>query len=131
MTLPSSHFEDYLTAVTDAVLRGERDIDRIAARYGVSAAEAEQIAPLIGRLKAVCRPERPSERYTRKLRRDLMGTPDYTLVERVRYLPPRVQLAAGAAVSITAVLLVIGRFGLPVLRLATGRGLVRGYTPAS
>lgn len=123
--------DDFLTAATDAVLRGERDIESLARRYGVSRADCEAILPLIRQLRTVHHAERPSDQFRRKLHRDLMGAPEYTLVERVRSLPPRVQLAAGAAVSITAILLLIGRFGLPVLRLAAGRNPVRGFTPAS
>ena len=123
--------DDFLTAATDAVLRGERDVDGIARRYGVSSADASRIMPLIRNLKTVHMAERPSDQFKRKLQRDLMGAPEYTIVERVRYLPPRVQIAAGAAVSLTAVLLLAGRFGLPLLRLMSGRAPVRGYNPAS
>lgn len=131
MMMNSAQMDDFLAAVTDAVLHGERNTERIAQRYGVPEADANQIVPLIRHLKDAHRSERSSPQFRRKLYRDLMGAPEYTLVERVRYLPPRVQLAAGAAVSITAVLLLIGRYGLPVLRLATGKSPVRGYTPAS
>ncbi|MBL8147335.1 MAG: hypothetical protein JNL34_13200 [Anaerolineae bacterium] len=123
--------DDFLTAVTDAVLRGERNTSGIARRYGISDADAERIVPLIHGLKFAHKSERPSSQFRRKLYRDLMGAPEYTLVERVRYLPPSVQLAAGAAVSITAVLLLIGRFGRPVFRLLTGRAPVRSLTPIS
>lgn len=131
MMMNSAQIDDFLTAVTDAVLRGERNTDRIAHRYGVAESDANQFVPLISNLKAAHRAERPSLQFRRKLYRDLMGAPEYTLVERVRYLPPRVQLAAGVAVSITAGLLLIGRFGLPLLRLATGRPPVRTLTPIS
>jgi hypothetical protein len=123
--------DDFLTAATDAILRGERDVDRIARRYSVSPADADRIMPLIRSLKLVHKAERPSDQFKRKLQRDLMGAPEYTIVERVRYLPPRVQIAAGAAVSITAALLLVGRFGWPLVRLMTGRAPVRGYNPAS
>lgn len=131
MMTNSVQMDDFLTAVTDAVLHGERHVGRIAQRYGVAETEANQIVPLIQRLKGAHRSERPSPQFRRKLHRDLMGAPEYTLVERVRYLSPRVQLAAGAAVSITAVLLLAGRFGLPVFRLLTGRNPVRSLTPIS
>jgi hypothetical protein len=123
--------DDFLTAATDAALRGERDFDRIARRYGVSQADADRMVPLIRHLKVVHKAERPSEQFKRKLQRDLMGVPEYTIVERVRYLPPRVQIAAGAAVSITAALLLVGRFGWPLIRLLSGRAPMRGYNPAS
>lgn len=123
--------DDFLTAATNAVLRGERDIDSLARRYGVSRSDCDAMLPLIRQLKAAHRAERPSDQFKRKLHRDLMGAPEYTLVERVRYLPPRVQLAAGAAVSITAALLLVGRFGWPLVRLMSGRSPMRGYTPAS
>ena len=131
MMMNSAQMDDFLTAVTDAVLHGERNTGGIARRYGVSEAESNQIVPLIRGLKDAHKTERPSAQFQRKLYRDLMGAPEYTLVERVRYLPPRVQLAAGAAVSITAVLLLIGRFGRPVFRSLTGRAPVRNLTPVS
>jgi len=131
MMMNSAHMDDFLTAVTDAVLHGERNTVGIARRYGVAEADADRIVPLIRGLKDAHKSERPSAQFRRKLHRDLMGAPEYTLVERVRGLPPRVQLAAGAAVTLTAILLLIGRFGRPVLRLAAGRAPARGYTPAS
>lgn len=131
MTNASTPMEDMLSAMTDAVLRGERDVNRIARRYDVPQAEADQLIPMIYALRDTHRSQRPSPHFTRKLYRDLMGAPEYSLVERVRYLPPRVQLTAGVAVSITAVLLLIGRFGVPAFRLLTGRTPVRTLTPIS
>ncbi len=122
--------DDLVNALTDAVLRGERDMNRIARRYDVPQAEIDQFVPLIRSLKAVHTSERPSPKYLRRLKRNLQGAPEYTLIERVRYLPPRVQIAAGLAVGATFGLLIVGRFGVQLVRLLAGRGSVRGLTTA-
>ncbi|HYO88680.1 MAG TPA: hypothetical protein VER79_08525 [Candidatus Limnocylindrales bacterium] len=127
----STPMEDLLSAMTDAVLRGERDVNRIARRYNVPQAEADRLAPMIYALRDAHCSERPSQRYVRKLKRDLMGAPEYTIVERVRYLPPRVQIAAGVAVGTAFGVLLVGRFGLNLLRFLTGRAPVSGLTTVS
>lgn len=120
----STPVEDMLSAMTDAVLRGERDVNRIARRYDVPQAEADQLIPMICALHDAHRSQRPSPHFTRKLKRDLMGAPEYTLVERVRYLPPRVQIAAGLAVGTAFGVLILGRLTYHLLRLFTGRAPV-------
>ncbi len=127
----STPMEDLLSAMTDAVLRGERDLNRIARRYNVPQADVERLTPMIYALKDAVRSERPSPHFTRKLKRDLMGAPEYTLVERVRYLPPRVQIAAGVAVGTAFGVLLVGRFGLTLMRVLTGRAPISELTTVS
>jgi hypothetical protein len=120
----STPMEDLLSAMTDAVLRGERDVHRLARRYDVPQAEAERLIPMIYALRDAHRSQQPSPRFVRKLKRELMGAPEYTLVERVRYLPPRVQIAAGVAVGTAFGLLIVGRLTYALLRFFTGRAPV-------
>lgn len=90
-----ANFEDVLTAVTDALLAGERDLDSIAARYDVPHASVRPLVGIVRRLHVTLVGVQPSERFVKRLKDDLIGTQQRGLIARVRYLPPRVQIAAG------------------------------------
>lgn len=93
---PDPQFDSLLAAVTDAILADEHDVETIVARYHVPRDQFEGALYLIHRLTDALVMVNPSKRYVRQLRADLIGhTPTYGLVSRVRYLPPRVQIAAG------------------------------------
>jgi hypothetical protein len=106
MTYSSSgnDFENLLSGATDAIIHGQK-----------LAAEIRQIPemmillPLIRTLKHTYRPYRPARHYSARLRHDLVGGEQYTVIERVRYLPPRVQIAAFVAIVAGALVLLRGR----------------------
>ncbi|MBE2183750.1 MAG: hypothetical protein IAE89_10025 [Anaerolineae bacterium] len=101
---PDTDLETILTDVTDAVILGSALSSVFSAQ---SLREIAQFLPIIRLLSASYVAVRPSKRYTARLRHDLMGQ-EYTVVERVRYLPARVQIVA-AAVAIAAGCLVLLR----------------------
>jgi hypothetical protein len=87
--------EDLLSAVTDALLAGEDNLDAIVAQYDVPRSTVENLVSFIRRLHQTLVGVQPSPRFVQKLKRELIGTPQAGLVSRVRYLPARVQIAAG------------------------------------
>jgi hypothetical protein len=94
--MASQHpLDDLLSAVTDALLTGEDELDTIIAQYDVPRSNVENLVLFIRRLHQTLVGVQPSPRFVQKLKRDLIGTEETGLVSRVRYLPPRVQMAAG------------------------------------
>jgi hypothetical protein len=94
--MASQHpLDDLLSAVTDALLTGEDELDTIIAQYDVPRSSVENLVLFIRRLHQTLVGVQPSPRFVQKLKRDLIGTEETGLVSRVRYLPPRVQIAAG------------------------------------
>ncbi|MBI5666661.1 MAG: hypothetical protein HZC41_01525 [Chloroflexi bacterium] len=92
------HLQDLLSAVTDALLAdSSADVDVIVAQYSVPRAEVESLLMLIRRLHVTLVGAQPSRRFVRRLKNDLVGSSNRDMVARIRYLPPRVQLAAGIA----------------------------------
>jgi hypothetical protein len=90
--------QELLSAVTDALLADEQvDFDTIISRYSVPRATVEGLVGIIQRLHMVMVGEQPSRRFVRRLKQDLIGMPDQTVVWRIRHLPLRVQIAAGIA----------------------------------
>ena len=96
MMQDSSALQNLLNAVTEAILNEEEDLDAIVSRYDVPRADVEGLIKLIGRLHVVLVGVRPSRRFAQRLRQDLMGQ-QLNVISRLRYLPPRVQIAAGIA----------------------------------
>jgi hypothetical protein len=94
--MASQHpLEDLLSAVTDALLAGEDNLDEIVAHYDVPRSSVEGLVTFIRRLHQTLAGVQPSPRFVQKLKRELVGAEANGLVSRVRYLPPRVQFAAG------------------------------------
>jgi hypothetical protein len=90
--------QNLLSAVTDAMLaEGGADIESIIGRYAVPRTEVEGLIGIIHRLHMALVGVQPSRRFVRRLKQDLVGDQDATVVARIRHLPPRVQLAAGIA----------------------------------
>ncbi len=93
-----NELENLLSAVTDALLVDERtNLDQIVNRYAVPRREVEGLVGLIRNLHVTLVGAQPSRRFVNRLRSDLVGTQRANIVARVRYLPPRVQIAAGIA----------------------------------
>ena len=107
-----TQFEDLLDAITEAMLHDQDDVSAVMARYSVPATRLDGLVDLIARLNTALTPQQPQDRFVRQLRRDLMGQ-QTGLLARVRYLPGRVQIAAGLAV-IAGVMLVSRRRGFDI-----------------
>lgn len=89
--------ENLLAALTDAIIEDEQDLDVIVNRYGIPRADVERFIQLIRRLHVVLVGVHPSRRFAHRLRQELLGQPERNVISRVRYLPPRVQIAAMVA----------------------------------
>jgi type VI protein secretion system component VasF len=92
-----THLQDLLSAVTDALLAGDRNLDAIISRYQVSRPQVEALVTIIRRLHVTLVGAQPSQQFVRRLKYDLMGEPAPNVITRIRRLPPRVQIAAGIA----------------------------------
>lgn len=99
MTTNHNELENLLSAVTDALLADERaNLDQIVRRYTVPRSDVEGLLGIVRRLHMTLVGAKPSRRFVARLRDDLIGARHgNTIVSRVRYLPPRVQIAAGIA----------------------------------
>ncbi len=101
-----NELENLLSAVTDALLADERtNLDSIVKRYAVPRNEVEGLVGIVRKLHMTLVGAQPSRRFVNRLRNDLVGTQRANIVNRVRYLPPRVQIAAGIALVAGFVLL--------------------------
>jgi hypothetical protein len=94
---PNTQLENLLAVLTEAILAEEGDIDRIISSYAVSRAEVEGFVRIVRRLHTALIGVRPSRRFVHRLKQDLMGQPHWNVISRIRFLPPRVQIAAGIA----------------------------------
>lgn len=95
MTEQPTTLQNLLDAVTEAILNDEQDLDIIVSRYAVPRAEVEGLINVIKRLHIVLVGVRPSRRFAQRLRQELMGQHQRNVINRLRYLPPRVQIAGG------------------------------------
>ncbi len=108
------HIQTMLAAYTDALLAEHDDVEQIVAFYQIPREEVEGILGLIRRLHGAFIYTQPSKRYVRRLRSDLVGEPQPGVINTIRYLPPRVQIAAGVALLAGGVMLLSRRrFTLP------------------
>lgn len=88
--------QDMLAAVTDAMLAGG-SVDAVLSRYQVPRSDVAVFLVMITQLHKALVGVKPSRRFAYRLRQDLMGAPRMNVMTRIRYLPPRVQIAAGFA----------------------------------
>lgn len=89
--------QNLLSAVTDALLEKQSSsIEGIVDRYAVPRQEVDSFVYLIRQLHQTLVGAQPSQRFVKRLQHDLVGS-NGNLVARIRYLPPRVQIAAGLA----------------------------------
>ena len=101
-----NELENLLSAVTDALLADEHaNLDPIVSRYAVPRHDVEGLVGLVRKLHVTLVGAQPSRRFVNRLRNDLVGAQRTNIVNRVRYLPPRVQIAAGIALVAGFVLL--------------------------
>ncbi len=110
MSQEPTQLQNLLAAVTEAILNDERDLDSIVSHYAVPRAEVEGLISVIKRLHVVLVGVRPSRRFAQRLRQDLMGQHPNGMINRLRYLPPRVQIAGGIVLIAGFMLLSRRRF---------------------
>jgi hypothetical protein len=89
--------QDLLAAITDSILSGNRDLERIVDPHELESPEVRDLVQVIDSLYQSLTPVTPSPRFVRRLREDLDGTDTSNVLVKVRRLPPRVQIAAGLA----------------------------------
>lgn len=114
--MSDAHLQDFLAAVTDALLADEDtegEVEQLMKRHTLPAhdAEALALAQLIKRLRGTLVRVQPAPHFARSLKHDLIGAPQAPLL-RWRRLPARVQLAALAALFGGFALLLNRRLGL-------------------
>ncbi|MCC6802740.1 MAG: hypothetical protein IT319_07630 [Anaerolineae bacterium] len=102
--------QNLLDAVTEAIINDGQDLDAIVQRYSVPRAEVEGLINVIRRLHVVLVGVRPSRRFAQRLRQELMGQHQRNVINRLRYLPPRVQIAGGIVLVAGFMLLSRRRF---------------------
>ena len=96
----NSELDDLLAALTDALLTdGEIDqlADGLLANTNAPRREVEGLVHVLQRLHGALLVVQPSQRFTRRLKQDLLGAPEENVVTRFRQLPTRVQIATGIA----------------------------------
>lgn len=110
--------DDLLSALTDAIIADDTAIDGIVSRYGVPRGDVEPFIHLVRRLHLVLVGVRPSRRFVRRLQAELLGQQRIGVIGRIRYLPPRVQIAAMVAVVAGFMLISRRRIALDARRAA-------------
>lgn len=104
---PDERAQNFLAAVTEAVLEGEADVRALAQRYDIPIAEAESLASMVRSLEDAFVDVSPSRRFKRDLRAQLIEETQPGMLGRLQNLPPRVQIAA--VVAIVMVMALLGR----------------------
>ncbi len=110
MAQEPSELQNLLAAVTEAIINDEQDLDTIVSRYAVPRADLVGLINMIQRLHVVLVGVRPSRRFAQRLRQELMGQEQRNVINRLRYLPPRVQIAGGIVLVAGFMLLSRRRF---------------------
>ena len=95
MAQEPTELQNLLAAVTEAIINDEQDLETIINRYAVPRADVEGLISTIKHLHIVLIGVRPSRRFAQRLRQELMGQRQRGVISRLRYLPPRVQIAGG------------------------------------
>ncbi|QPC84745.1 hypothetical protein G4Y79_10305 [Phototrophicus methaneseepsis] len=86
--------QEFVSALTDAVVQGRGSVDQIVGRYDMHDEDVMMWLPLIEELNQTLVEVQPSERYRRQLRKELLTGQPVNVGLRLRRLPARVQLAA-------------------------------------
>ncbi len=89
--------QNMLSSVTDSLLSSRASFDYLAREYAARGEQVESLIDVIRRLHTAMTGVQPSRRFVRRLKIELVGETERNLVTRFRYLPPRVQVAAGVA----------------------------------
>jgi hypothetical protein len=93
--LTETEMQNLLDAITEALIEG-RELEPVLAQYNVSYQEISSLVEIIGDLHTTLATQQPSDRFIRSVKYDLMGR-QRGIVARVRFLPGRIQIAAGLA----------------------------------
>ena len=111
-----NRFEDLLSELTDAMLHdaSARQVNTLVDSYDVAAVDINPFKDMIYQLQGVLTPQQPSDQFAKRLKRDLMGQQRYTFMDRLRYLPARVHVAAGFAVVAGFMLITRRRIGIDI-----------------
>lgn len=96
-TTDHTDMQHLLTAVTDALLADQSNLNSIIRGYDVPQEQVTVFIQLIERLHHNLTGVQPSKRFVRRLKQDLIVNKENNVLSRVRHLPPRVQIAAGIA----------------------------------
>lgn len=113
MTYSDEKMQNFLSTVTDALVNDERDVDSVISQHNLPERDVHSFIRVIRRLLAVLVPVQPSRRFAHRLKLELMGVPERSVLDRIRYLPARVHIAALLAVGVGVVML-LARLRLPV-----------------
>jgi len=91
--------QDLLNDLTDVLLseQDSRQLNRLLRHYDEDS-DQHRLLHLIQQIHRTLIWQEPSDKFTRRLKQDLMGTQESGVLARLRYLPARVQVAAGVAV---------------------------------
>lgn len=99
--------EDLFDEITAALLTEQYNIDHIIEKYNVPKGNVNNFVGLIHSLRDTLTVQTPSEHFVKDLKRELLNQKNDGLFERLRYLPARVQIAAG--LTLVAGFLLISR----------------------
>ncbi len=92
---PMDHqIETLLDVITEALLAEQYDIDHIVREYDVPESRVNGLVDLIHDLRDLLFTQPVSDDFVKRLKEDLIGKKD-GVFDRLRYLPGRVQIAAG------------------------------------
>jgi|GEM_PF-1950349 len=89
-----TQMQEFLSAATDAVLRGENNLERLAGRYDMPPEVADDWQSLLMELNSTLVVVQPSARFENQLKAELMGRQPVAVRWPLKRLPVRVQLAA-------------------------------------
>lgn len=104
------HMHNLFDAITEALLTGQDEmVEYLIDQSEVSRAKAEELLDVIDGLRASLSSQEPSVQFVRQLKADLTGE-RAGLVTRIRFLPGRVQIAAGLALVAGFALILRRRF---------------------
>jgi hypothetical protein len=106
--------QDFLAALTDKLRDEHTDVEAFMAQYELPLAEVDPLVSIIRNLRKTLMPVKPSRRFVNRLRADLRGAPQYRVIDRIRYLPAQVHIAAGVAL-LAGFFMLITRRRLPIV----------------
>jgi hypothetical protein len=107
--------QEFLSALTDKLQDEHTDVEAFMAQYELPLAEVDPFVTIIRRLRKTLMPVKPSRRFVNRLRADLRGAPQYTVIDRIRYLPAQVHIAAGVAL-LAGFFMLVTRRRLPAMQ---------------
>lgn len=108
----------FMADMTEDVLNGQdADIHGLAIYHDIPVQEAQAYSGLVSRLDSTLVDVQPSAQFKKQLRSELVGEETSTVLQRLRKLPPRLQLAAGIALFAAMALLGRRRFAGEAQRL--------------